>query len=479
MEMKKISISLSLFKVKEKVIMFASLLLLASCAKDDDLGIEQPSDPQEIRFEMVHTTATASQAKGAPSTRVATDTEFNSTWQVGDKVGLYIVKGSGNLQASDNWVDNMLMEYNGTGWDYTLPTGKEYYPKDGDALNFYAYYPYDATLANPLDMTFTVQTDQSTAENFAKSYLLAAATPNVVNRSTPVQLAFSHKLAMVQVKLINGAEAWNVAPRPADVVTLKSRNPATSLNLATGTIAPSGAAADIIMYYNEGYWYTLIPAQDIEANNETLVFEWNKLNTLSYKPSAPLTLTDGEVKPLDITISIDIDDIDPNHVYSVGDAYPYKGFSKTGVVFQISNGGKNGKITSLTCAYEDGTGIWGPNNVKTDAVDKDNGRDNMEKVKALSPTFSDYLAFGWCAALGEAWYLPAINELAALYDQRDIIDQTLATNGWQTIILTGLHWSSSEHETITGRAYGLYFHTGQITTSEKYKDSYVRAVRAF
>lgn len=407
---------------KTALALFA-LLLTAACGNEEftDIPVDR-GEPQEIRFDIAVATATPSGA----STRVTTSTDGNytSSFTAGDQVGLYIVKGEGGLQSSGNWVNNVAMSYDGTKWTCTLPEGKDCYPKDGSRLSFYAYYPYDAGLTNPLAMSFAVPADQSTAEAFASGYLMSASRTGVAKSHDPVQLTFSHKMAMVRVNLKDGAEAKDKAPRPADVVTLKGRQLTTSLNLATDAVGTSGTVTDVKMHYNTGdkCWYALVPEQVVDSSSVQLTFEWTHILTLKHTPQANFTLPQGEVKPLDITINVDMK-IDPLHVYKVGDAYPHVGFSKKGVVFEVSESGKSGKIFSLKREY--GL-VWSTENVITEANNEENGVANMATIKARDDTFEKYPAFKWVHSLNPQgtsyaffsnsfWYLPGSAELNSIF----------------------------------------------------------------
>ena len=401
-----------------------ALLLAASCDKEEFAG--HPADdgqPQPIRFEIAMASATPSD----PSTRVSTSTDgqYTCSFTAGDQVGLYIVKAGAALQSSDNWVDNALLTYDGAKWTCTLPDGKECFPHDGSKLSFYAYYPYDAKLTDPLAMSFSVKQDQS--NGLSPSYLMTASKADVSKSHDPVQLTFSHQLALVKVNLKDGDEPKDKSPSPADVVTLKGRQLTTTLNLADDGDKTSGDATDVKMHFNtaDSCWYALVPEQDVAAGSGLLTFEWTRILTLKHTLQELFALEKGKVKPLDITIDVDID---PNHKYKVGDIYPYRGFEK-GYVFEVSNEGKNGKIASM----EDTNRrlCWGPeeSNLKPKG---DNGRDNMRTVyEGNGNSFDGYPAFKYCHELNPpgttytddatgVWYLPSIAELRlmrALYNE--------------------------------------------------------------
>ncbi|MBQ3247580.1 MAG: DUF1566 domain-containing protein, partial [Alistipes sp.] len=174
--------------------------------------------------------------------------------------------------------------------------------------------------------------------------------------------------------------------------------------------------------------------------------------------------------------------------YKVGDYYNENG--KEGVVFWVDASGEHGKIVSLT---ESKTRLqWA--SVESEqrrligADDKENGANNMAKVRQIYDWQSKYPAFKWCADLGEGWYLPAIKELKLFtLDEtvRNAINQTLATKGGTKIPdIDTLHWywSSTESNVKYGEefcAWGVYMRNGSPSLNDKRSNRYVRAVSAF
>lgn len=338
----------------------AVLLLFASCGNDDDYlapDTGQPDGPQKIRFEIRHASATAGSSGSAFQTRVSTDADGNCAWTDGDKVGVYIVKGNAGLQTSGNWVDNLEMTYSNNTWTYTMPSDREYYPM-GEALHFYAYYPYQGSV-DPLNMVFSVEVDQSLKASLEKSDLSMATKTNVFNNANPVQLEFSHTLAMVELSVTSGGDGAKMTDLVT--VTLEGCTPEVTLNLATGQASSMGGATQgIKMYrmeqsgdanYQTRYTYrALVPAQDVTAGIELFKFAQG-VRSLSHQPTTQVSLVAEQLKPYKITLnSIP----DPDHMYAVCDIYPHKGLPM-GVIYEISNGGKSGKIVSLNESYRS----WG------------------------------------------------------------------------------------------------------------------------
>lgn len=135
----------------------------------------------------------------------------------GDEIGVFAVASGTALSAtaSGNYIHNAKLTYNGSSWTQAEPL---YWPRTAEnitALDFYAYYPYNASVADPTAIAFSVKADQggttSGKSNYDLSDLLTAkSTCNA--KGSAVQLTFSHALAMVQVA-IPGGKGWAAASR--------------------------------------------------------------------------------------------------------------------------------------------------------------------------------------------------------------------------------------------------------------------------
>ena len=133
------------------------------------------------------------------------------------------------------------------------------------------------------------------------------------------------------------------------------------------------------------------------------------------------------------------DDDEPAEVviYAVGDLYP-NATNPVGVVFSVTDEGAHGKVLSLTQSDKIS---WGADGI-TGAIDKEDGRVNVAKIKALDSDLSDYPAFKWCADLGAGWYLPAKDEISAFYSVVTILNTTLG-NTANAVAVDGYYVSST------------------------------------
>lgn len=121
--------------------------------------------------------------------------------------------------------------------------------------------------------------------------------------------------------------------------------------------------------------------------------------------------------------------------YKVGDYY--NDGEKDGIVFEVSAGGRHGKIVSMCQPLS--RIVWSTNPILyLSAKSKSDGVVNMEKVKQQSGWRATYPSFRWCDDLGEGWYLPAINEMKVIIEQSEVLNRGLIDK------LNGIYLSSTE-----------------------------------
>ena len=167
--------------------------------------------------------------------------------------------------------------------------------------------------------------------------------------------------------------------------------------------------------------------------------------------------------------------------YKVGDYYNENG--KEGVVFEVTDNGRHGKIVSLDEAelVWDSRVEWNGykmiNGTKTGANSYSDGKANTDKVMQRGDS-DQYPAFVWCRNKGADWYLPAVEELEAIYNNQSAINSTLAK--YSTGLDAYWHWSSTEFEDKPEFcAWRVHMYSGSTYYYTKDFDIYVRAVSAF
>ena len=174
----------------------------------------------------------------------------------------------------------------------------------------------------------------------------------------------------------------------------------------------------------------------------------------------------------------------PVKTYQIGDYYDDG--VKQGVVFDVWDNGKHGKIVSLDQTEEQWcTTMQYDKGIVTGASSESDGKANTDKVMARADS-SQYPAFQWCRAKGAEWYLPAIDELKLLLLNDEVhkaVNKTLDQHGADKLSEKGeteWYWSSSEHEFLYEFcAWFVFLDDGTTDGSVKIDDYYVRAVSAF
>ena len=166
--------------------------------------------------------------------------------------------------------------------------------------------------------------------------------------------------------------------------------------------------------------------------------------------------------------------------YKVGDYYNENGIE--GVVFEVRNGGRHGKIVSMdTTQTQWDTRVkfrlFNRNGVCTNADSETDGKVNTDKIMARSDR--DYfLAFTWCRAKGDSWYLPAKSELMEIYRNRHAINETMSKH--DGVGLFSNYWSSTEYAADSKFcAWRVHMRDGGTSYNLKDVFNYVRAVSAF
>lgn len=218
-------------------------------------------------------------------------------------------------------------------------------------------------------------------------------------------------------------------------------------------------------------------------------------DSVSYTMSAPVNSADEEpvvVQESDVVAEVTIEesvvveesDVVAEVTYQVGDYYDDG--VKQGVVFDVWDGGKHGKIVSLDetaerwCTeeqYEKG--------IVVGASSESDGKANADLVMARADS-SQYPAFKWCRAKSKEWYLPAIDELKLLLLNDEVykaVNKTLEQQGADKLSEKGTYagyWSSSEYvDDNKFCAWSVLMVDGNTYASPKDYYYYVRAVSAF
>lgn len=184
-------------------IMFVCTLFATSCSNEEDINL--PATQGSIRFNFsdsgVHNTV---------STKATTDKEYKTTFEEGDKIGLYAFASTKATSAITGY-ENVCLTYQGGEWVTTEGDGTTLtYDDQLRNATFHAYYPYqeNVTLSGTASSPFTtlindwaINTDKSYTEN---DLMTGSGTASTNQNDIIVSIPLKHEMAMIVVGLSGG-----------------------------------------------------------------------------------------------------------------------------------------------------------------------------------------------------------------------------------------------------------------------------------
>ncbi|MBR4037322.1 MAG: fimbrillin family protein, partial [Tidjanibacter sp.] len=196
----------------------------------------------------------------------------DSAYEAGDQIGLYVANYADGvatqLANSGNHVNNMQFTLTDGDW---IPATKIYWKDKSTRADFYAYYPYQSTVADVTALPVSVNTDQSTEDNYWASDLLWGKTSGVAPTESAVNIATTHALSNLLIYVEPGYGFTAESLAAADVsVEINNVKTAGALNLTNGEVTASGEAATITPWNTGEYYRALIVPQTV-ADDTTLI----------------------------------------------------------------------------------------------------------------------------------------------------------------------------------------------------------------
>lgn len=198
---------MSSYKTKILICVLSAILILGltNCASSTDIVDSRPS-PLIVSIKDIGFLDTIN----AKTTRTL-DNGYTTTFTNGDRIGLFVVDGSGNVTTR-----NLCLTYDGTNWNY--PAGTMVYYDNTSTTKYFAYYPYQSTAPTISTTTSAstffsttianwganLSTDQSTYEKYAAADLMIG-TGSVgtlsSNATRPLTFSMSHQMGLVEINM--------------------------------------------------------------------------------------------------------------------------------------------------------------------------------------------------------------------------------------------------------------------------------------
>lgn len=244
-----------------------SALVFTACVNNDDKS-EWNDGSQPVSF--------TSSIQGVNSRAV------DNKWSAGDKVGIFMKAAGGELSAATDV--NKLYTTNDAGiLTASNADNALYYPSNGSSVDFIAYYPYTASLANN---TYVVNVANQTNQPAIDLLYSNNATGFAKGSANKPQLQFTHKLSQIVFNITKDATITNLVGLK---VTFKGMNTTANFTLADGKLANAGTIADIAASVNESAaTATTIVLPATALSNVKVVFELNGKSYTADYPQASL-----------------------------------------------------------------------------------------------------------------------------------------------------------------------------------------------
>lgn len=176
----------------------AMAAIVTGCNQNNELGTPAPSGEEDV----LNVVATANDFVSSDATSRIIETNYTTTFEVGDAIGVFVVRDGEAL------ISNMKMTL---GADETTWAGengaKLYYYKDADYI---AYSPYteglsvtsEAEIISHFTTKLQGSTGQSTLADYQAADLMTASVVAAnVTRGQNITFSFAHKMSMIEIKV--------------------------------------------------------------------------------------------------------------------------------------------------------------------------------------------------------------------------------------------------------------------------------------
>ena len=242
-------------------------LMMAACTQKENPGEERT--PVALQY----TTVDATETKAAQNLNEGTFTSGES------------VKVRISNTGAGEWTDYDFTT--GSAGAMSPASTVPYYPAGTQNIDIVAYYPATA------GTTFTVQADQTGNTDYKASDLMFASVTNQTKQAEAVNLAFTHKLAKININVTVGTGVSTISS-----VSLLNVKPTVSFNQATGAVGSATGSATTIAMTNNGA--AVIPAQTIDGGLLSIVTD---KGTATYSVASK-EFAAGQQYTLNITVNL-------------------------------------------------------------------------------------------------------------------------------------------------------------------------------
>ena len=264
--------------MKKLFTVLAAIAAFASCSKSTDEVIETPmSDKLPINISTTLTRAT------------------DSAFELGDKVGIFVVNQPNDFVVFGNHVDNMGFSYS-TTW---TPDSPIYWLDKTTKADFYCYYPYAEGVSTTAH-TFVTKANQSQLVDYKASEFLWGKTEGIAPTKDAVDITTYHSFsnAIIILKPGDGFTEATLAAATKSVKLCGIKTNAT-IDLSTGEATATGNATEVKPYYDGSKYRALIVPQTTEEGALIVV----TVNDVDYTLSRSMTFKANKQHKFTVTLN--------------------------------------------------------------------------------------------------------------------------------------------------------------------------------
>lgn len=264
----------------------ATIPLFTACSEELTKS-EEPAEGTPVTFTI---------GEGGAVTRTVTTEEtsgYNTVFTANESVGIYATGAATATNAK------FTVSEDGNKLESSNPIT---IASSGNA-KFTAYSPYSTEATDTYQ--FTIQSDQTTADNFNASNLLTATKSDVSASSPTVSLTFQPRLAILRIEMTGTLGLTTSA------VKAKAKGSVTWTMSTDAVSDASGADTDIMLYHQvpsttdeitSQVFTAFVPAQEIAANSEFLIMTVGE-KQYRFTPRSAFSLLAGKINKIKVNIN--------------------------------------------------------------------------------------------------------------------------------------------------------------------------------
>lgn len=504
--------------------LFAALLLFSGCGKElDELpaggsNTESPENPAQTEGELLRLRVSDAGYLDADAGSRATDSGLTTTFEDGDKIGLFVVNNENEVLYA-----NVPYTKNKEEWTAEQKVRTKGYP-----VRVFAYYPYvgddkiigkvDATAgdASAFFKTYTDELDisnQSTPKLYRQADVMACMVEIKDKEAArdALILKMNHLMGLVVVKL----------PETVTVVTeinyyLKGDEDFTwkivqNKELPANLSNESFTVTDGTMPLEETTGYRYVCKNNISFSGDFTTYEAEKNYTIR-----SATVTSGSSKTYNVSVVPFVSTAKIEYIPQVGDFYMKDGAilpsisednkaNCIGIVYWVPTATDplnshnpawleehSTCIHGLVVGLKEQKSPWGTSDVTTDITDSKTD-DIFRGYSNTKSLLSAYSGSGIVSAYKtlksgvtlpgktSGWYVPSVGELMKLYQAKNEVNASLSALGSTSTLgstfSSSYYWSSGENSRDDALTVNLY--DGDVYLNSKGNKRYVRLAFAF